>query len=129
MNSTPFTNNFKYYAYNDDNYSFTNAIGDVDNDGLYEIIVTNASDENVDFWKNNTNTINNSLKINLFYQDMNSVVILDNRLAEIFKINFNTITTYKNVSHISTGNDNTIWLYNQDTNELEVYDYLNNKKG
>lgn len=69
----------------------------------------------------------NPLKINLFYQDLNTVIILDNRLAEIFKINFNSISTYKNVSHVSTGNDNTIWIYNQDSNELEVYDYLNNK--
>lgn len=60
------TSSSNFYGFNnDDNYSFSNAIGDVDNDGLYEIIVTNASDENVDFWKNNTNTINNYLKINL----------------------------------------------------------------
>ena len=43
------------------------------------------------------------------------------------QLNFNTISSYKNVSHVSTGNDNTIWIYNQDTSELEVYDYLNNK--
>ena len=33
----------------------------------------------------------NPLKINLFYQDFNTVIILDNRLAEITKIHFNTI--------------------------------------
>ncbi|MGC6432122.1 MAG: hypothetical protein ACON5F_13845 [Jejuia sp.] len=65
----------------------------------------------------------NPLKINLFYQELNSVVILDNRLAEIFKIDFNDINTYRNVSHISTGYDNTIWLFNQDTQLLEVFDY------
>ncbi len=68
----------------------------------------------------------NPLKINAFYRDFNTVVILDNRLAEIFKIDFNTIDNYKNVTHISTGNDNTIWLYNQDTNQLELYNYLTN---
>ncbi len=69
----------------------------------------------------------NPLKINLFYKDFNTIIILDNRLAEIFKIDFNAIQPYKNITHISTGNDNTLWLFNQDTQQLEVYDYLNNK--
>jgi len=68
----------------------------------------------------------NTLKINLFYKDFNSAVILDNRLAEIFKIDFNSLQPYRNVSHISTGNDNTLWIFNQDTQQLEVYDYKYN---
>ncbi|WP_338356477.1 hypothetical protein [Yeosuana marina] len=68
----------------------------------------------------------NSLKINLFYKDFNTAIILDNRLAVIFKIDFNNIQPYKNVSYLSTGNDNTLWLFNQDTQQLEVYDYKNN---
>lgn len=69
----------------------------------------------------------NPLKINLFYQDFNTVIVLDNRLAEIFKIDFNTLTDYKNVAFVSTGFDNTLWIFNQDTQSLELYDYLNNK--
>ncbi|TXD85471.1 hypothetical protein ESY86_02365 [Subsaximicrobium wynnwilliamsii] len=65
----------------------------------------------------------NPLKINIFYQDFNTVVILDNRLAEIYKIDFNTIQPYKNVTHISTGYDNTIWIFNQDLQQLELFDY------
>ncbi|MDG1729261.1 MAG: hypothetical protein P8K68_09375 [Algibacter sp.] len=65
----------------------------------------------------------NPLKINLFYKDFNTVIILDNRLAEVFKIDFNTLTDYKNVSHISTGHDNTIWIFNQDFQKLELFDY------
>ena len=68
----------------------------------------------------------NPLKINIFYQDFNTAVILDNRLAEIFKIDFNTLQPYKNISHISTGYDNTLWLFNQDSQRLELYDYKNN---
>ncbi|MFH4964539.1 hypothetical protein V8G69_05990 [Gaetbulibacter sp. M235] len=68
----------------------------------------------------------NTLKINLFYKDFNSVIILDNRLAEIFKIDFSSMQPYRNVSHISTGNDNTLWLFNQDKQQLEVYDYKYN---
>lgn len=65
----------------------------------------------------------NPLKINLFYQELNTVIILDNRLAEIFKVDFNGINNYKNVSHVSTGYDNTIWIFNQDTQLLEMFDY------
>ncbi|MBQ0788207.1 MAG: hypothetical protein KBT69_11940 [Oceanihabitans sp.] len=69
----------------------------------------------------------NPLKINVFYKDFNTAIILDNRLAEIFKIDFNTTKPYKSVSLISTGNDNTLWLFNQNTQQLEVYDYKINK--
>lgn len=68
----------------------------------------------------------NPLKINLFYKDFNTAVILDNRLSEIFKIEFNNQTPYKNVSHISTGHDNTLWVFNQDTQQLELFDYKTN---
>lgn len=69
----------------------------------------------------------NSLKINLFYKNFNTVVVLDNRLAEIFKIDFNITTPYKNISHVSTGYDNTLWVFNQDLQQLELYDYKTNK--
>jgi hypothetical protein len=77
----------------------------------------------------NISSINtfNPLKINLFYRDFNTVIILDNRLAEIYKLDFNTVTPYKNVTHISTGSDNTLWLFNQDTQVLELFDYKINK--
>lgn len=69
----------------------------------------------------------NPLKINMFYQDFNTIIILDNRLAEIFKIDFNTKQPYKNVTHVSTGYDNTLWIFNQDIQQLELYDYKNDK--
>ncbi|MEP3836698.1 MAG: hypothetical protein ABJM36_03580 [Algibacter sp.] len=65
----------------------------------------------------------NSLKINLLYKDFNTVVILDNRLSEIYKIDFSTLSPYKNVTHIATGYDNTIWIFNQDLQKLELFDY------
>ncbi|PKQ43689.1 hypothetical protein [Confluentibacter flavum] len=68
----------------------------------------------------------NPLKINVFYKDFNTVVVLDNRLAEIFKVDFNAVQPYKNVTHVSTGFDNTLWVFNQDTQDLELYDYKTN---
>lgn len=69
----------------------------------------------------------NPLKINLFYKDFNLVVILDNRLAEIYKVDFNTIQPYKNITQVSTGFDNTLWVFNADFQQLELYDYKTNK--
>lgn len=66
----------------------------------------------------------NPLKMLLFYKDFNTVIVLDNRLAEIYKIDFNMTHPYKNVSHISVGNDNTFWIFNGDNQKLELYDYL-----
>ena len=68
----------------------------------------------------------NPLKINLFYQDFNTVIILDNRLAELQRIDFNTTQPYRNVTFISTGYDNTLWIYNQDLQLLELYDFRSN---
>lgn len=69
----------------------------------------------------------NPLKINLLYKKFNTVMILDNRLSEISKIDFNTIQPYKNVTHSATGPDNTIWIFNQDLQQLELFDYKLNK--
>ena len=68
----------------------------------------------------------NPLKINVFYKYFNTVMVLDNRLAELTKINFNTLKPLRNISHISTGYDNTIWCFNQDNQQLELFDYRNN---
>jgi len=68
----------------------------------------------------------NPLKINVFYKDFNTVVILDNRLAEIFKVDFNTLSDYKNISHVATGSDNTLWVFNETTQQLELFDYKTN---
>ena len=57
------TNNI---GFNTDNFeSYSNAIGDFNNDGLSEICVNNGNNQNISFWQNNTSTNNNWLKVNL----------------------------------------------------------------
>ncbi|MBU3821924.1 hypothetical protein KO566_07615 [Flavobacteriaceae bacterium XHP0103] len=68
----------------------------------------------------------NPLKINVFYRDFNTAAILDNRLAEMFKIDFNVIQPYRNITLVSTGFDNTLWVFNQDNQLLELFDYKTN---
>lgn len=50
---------------NDYAYSFGNAIGDANNDGLSEIVVNNIDHDNIFVWQNNTSTSNNWLKVKL----------------------------------------------------------------
>ena len=107
---------FSTLYYSDKNHSF-----------YKQTVDTTISYSNFQLGKITTANTFNPLKINLFYKDFNTAIILDNRLAEIFKIDFNTIQDYKNVAFISTGFDNTLWLFNQDLQQLELYDYLNNK--
>ncbi|WP_411894831.1 FG-GAP-like repeat-containing protein [Winogradskyella sp. A2] len=45
--------------------SYSNAIGDTNNDGYPEILVNNINHDNIFLWKNNSNTSNNWLKVKL----------------------------------------------------------------
>lgn len=69
----------------------------------------------------------NPLKILLFYKESNTVVFLDNRLNEIERINFNAVSPFKNVELVNLGKDDAVWLLNVDVQELELYDYENNR--
>ncbi len=50
---------------NDHKRSYSNAIGDVQNDGLVDMIVLNTNNEPIDLWVNQSETINNWLKVEL----------------------------------------------------------------
>ncbi len=69
----------------------------------------------------------NPLKIPLFYSQFNTLIILDNRLAEIFKVDFNNLPPYRSITLVSSCIDNTVWIYNQNTQQLELFDYKTNK--
>lgn len=45
--------------------SFGNAIGDINNDGLPDIVVVNTNNEPIDLWQNTSTNLNNWLKIKL----------------------------------------------------------------
>lgn len=68
----------------------------------------------------------NPLKIVLFYKDMNTVVLIDDRLNEIKRINFNTLKEFRTVEFVNTGNNQNLWIFNVDLQELEVFDYNRN---
>lgn len=70
----------------------------------------------------------NPLKIVLFHEDTNTVVFLDNRLNEIERINFNTLPEFINISTATNAGNNRLWIFNVDTQQLELYNYRGNSK-
>lgn len=69
----------------------------------------------------------NPNKIIVFYKMSNTVVILDNRMTEIDRQDFNRLSPFKNVSFAGTSKDQGLWIYNIDVNQLELYDYRYDK--
>jgi hypothetical protein len=70
----------------------------------------------------------NPLKIVLFYEDMNTVVFLDNRLSEIERINFNNLPEYTNPSTATNAGNNRLWVFNIVSQQLELFNYHANTK-
>ncbi len=68
----------------------------------------------------------NPLKVIVFFQDTNTVVLLDNKLNEIQRINFNNLPNFLNVSTATNAGNNSLWLFNVDTQQLELYNYRSN---
>jgi hypothetical protein len=70
----------------------------------------------------------NPLKLVVFYEDMNTVVFLDNKLSEIERINFNNLPEFINISVATNAGNNKLWIFNIDTQQLELFDYRANRK-
>lgn len=67
----------------------------------------------------------NPLNIVLFYQDTNTVVLLDNKLSEIDRVHFNRLPEFFNISTASNASINRLWVFNVDAQQLELFDYRN----
>jgi len=66
----------------------------------------------------------NPLQTKLLYTDQNSVVILDNKLSEIKKINFNYTNPLVNIIAFASANENNIWVYDEISMRLKKYNFL-----
>jgi len=66
----------------------------------------------------------NPLQTKLLYSDQNSIVILDNKLSEIKKINFNYTNPLINVLAFTSANENNIWVYDEISMRLKKYNFL-----
>ena len=66
----------------------------------------------------------NPLKIKVWFLDFNSLVILDNFLNEITRINFNEIPLLGEIYDISSANDNSIWVYDETDMKIKKFDFF-----
>ncbi len=67
----------------------------------------------------------NPLNVVLFYRETNTVVLVDNRLNEVERINFNTLDDFVNLGAAKNAGNNRLWIMNIDTQQLELYNYRN----
>jgi len=70
----------------------------------------------------------NPLKIVVFYEDTNTVLFLDNKLNEIERIKFNELSEFVNIGSATNAGGNKLWIFNIDTQQLELFDYRNYRK-
>ena len=68
----------------------------------------------------------NQLKILLFYENFNTIILLDNQLNETQKINFSENTTPIVVLATGIASQNRLWIYNSLTQEVGLFDFLKN---
>ena len=66
----------------------------------------------------------NPLKIKVWFLDFNTLVILDNFLNEITRINFNEIDSLGEIYDISTANDNSIWIFDETDMKIKKFDFF-----
>lgn len=83
-----------------------------------------------DFQLGNLSSVDiiNPLKIILFYEDTNTVLLLDNKLNLIERIAFNTISNFINIGNATNAGNSKLWIFNVDSQQLELYNYITNVK-
>ena len=70
--------------------------------------------------------IQNPLKIVLFYENFNTIIMLDNQLSETQKINFSKNNEPIIVAVAGNASQNKLWIYNSISQQIGLFDYLNN---
>lgn len=83
--------------------------------------------QNVSLGQLTTVDIINPLKIILFYQQFNSVVVVDNQMNEIQRIDFSNASTPIMASAVGMSGQNKIWLYNSLNQQIGLFDLTNNQ--
>ena len=96
----------------------------VDNNVLYKIKNQEQWEyKNVSLGKLSKVDITNPLKIVLFYENFNTVVLLDNQLSETQKINFSENNLPISITATGLASQNQLWVYNRLEQQIGRYDY------
>ena len=103
-----------------DNYNATYILKD--NALLKESPENTRTYKNFNFGSITTIDILNPYEVIVFYDEFDTVVVLDNELNLIQTIGFSN-----NISFSKKGITNKIWIYNADENKVQLYDYKSRK--
>lgn len=68
--------------------------------------------------------IENPLQIVLLYKNFNTVVLLDNQLNEVQKIDFNLIDPFLTITSIGFGGQNKLWFFDSNSQKIGFYDLI-----
>lgn len=68
----------------------------------------------------------NQLKIMLFYENFNTIILLDNQLSETQKINLSENDVPIVATATGIASQNRLWIYNSLTQQIGLFDYLKN---
>ena len=83
--------------------------------------------KNISLGKITKTDLRNPLKIVLFYENFNSIILLDNMLNEIKNINFSENSVNLIAAAVGLSSQNQLWIYNGINQQLGLYDYLKNE--
>ncbi len=66
----------------------------------------------------------NNFKIKVWYLDFKTLVILDNYLNEITRVEFNKFSSIFEITNISSANENNIWVYDESEMRIKKFDFF-----
>ena len=81
--------------------------------------------KNVSLGKLTKVSFENNLQPILLYEDFNTVILLDNQLNEVQKIEFNLINPFLKITAIGFGGQNKMWFFDSNTQKFGLYDFIN----
>lgn len=82
--------------------------------------------KNISLGKPTKVDIQNPLKIMLFYENFNTIILLDNQLNETQKINLSENDVPILATATGIVSQNRLWIYNSLTQQIGLFDYLKN---
>lgn len=82
--------------------------------------------KNVALGKISSVDIMNPLQIILFYEPFNTVILLDNQLNEVQRIEFSKLETSIIASNVALSSRNKLWVYNTINQRLGLFNFLKN---
>lgn len=87
--------------------------------------LTNYQYKNVSLGKITRVDFQNPLQIVVFYNDFNTVILLDNQLNETKKIDFNLLSEAVNIDAIALSSQNQLWFFDAISSKIGLYNLTN----